>query len=255
LIIQFLGTGTSQGIPVVGCTCDACVSEDVNDKRLRSSILVRKNNTNILVDCGPDLRQQLLINKIDNVDAILLTHEHNDHTAGLDDIRPINFKQNKIIPLYGQDRVIKNMQSRYNYALCEHPYPGSPRISTHVINPLEKFNIGYIDILPINYLHGNLEVMGYIFDRKAAYLTDLSSIEDKNIQLLENLDVLILDALQIEKHHAHLSLEEAINLSTKINANSTYLIHMSHTMGLVKIWSQLLPPNINPSYDGLTLEL
>ncbi len=253
MIVKFLGTGTSQGIPVIGCDCEACTSQNTHDDRLRPSIYLSKGENTILVDCGPDLRTQLLRYKIDDVDHILLTHEHNDHTAGLDDIRPINFKHHKTIPIYGLPRVIENIEKRFDYIFESNPYPGSPKVDAISISPYELLILDSIEVMPIEYTHSSITVMGYVFDNKVAYLTDLSAIEEKALSYLGNLKILILDCLQFKEHHAHLSLNEAIDLAQKIQAEKTYLIHMSHTMGPVNEWSKTLPENIFASFDGLEL--
>jgi phosphoribosyl 1,2-cyclic phosphate phosphodiesterase len=255
LIVKFLGTGTSQGIPVVGCHCATCTSENPHNHRLRSSIWIEHNDTSLIIDTGPDLRHQLLSYQISDVDAILITHEHNDHTAGLDDIRPINFLHNKVIPLYAMARVIKNIRERFAYIFDDNPYPGSPQLSTHELVDREPIMIKNISVMPIEYMHGSLPILGYMIDR-LAYITDASQISDDTITLLRNtgLKYLVLNALHKKKHHSHFNLEEAIDMAVSIGAETTYLIHMSHTMGQVEGWSKELPDNVFPAYDGLVLQ-
>jgi phosphoribosyl 1,2-cyclic phosphate phosphodiesterase len=254
LILKFLGTGTSQGIPVIGCDCNTCTSKNTHNKRLRSSAYIVNGNDKILIDCGPDLRQQFLTNNIDDLDAIIVTHEHNDHTAGLDDIRPINFRHNKSIPLFTNKRVKDDLAKRYEYVFLSNPYPGSPKIELNEIEFYESFNIGETKILPLKVQHGELEIIG-IRINNMAYLTDVSALDFSTLQHLKELDVLVISALQRASHHAHLCFEDAINLARKIGAKNTYLIHMSHTLGDVEEWSKELDSNIHYAYDGLELEM
>jgi phosphoribosyl 1,2-cyclic phosphate phosphodiesterase len=251
--IKFLGTGTSQGIPVVGCKCSACTSTNIKDKRLRSSLFIELNDTKIIIDTGPDLRQQLLTHHISNLDAILYTHEHNDHTAGLDDVRPINFLNEKIIPAYGLHRVLADIEVRFKYAFTETPYPGAPRIDLIPIKPFDLINIHDIEVLTLDIIHGSIHILGYrIFNM--AYLTDVSAITEETYAQLQDLDILIISALQHKAHHSHISMEEAISIAQKINAKSTYFIHMSHTLGPLVEWEPQLPTSIFAAYDGLSLE-
>lgn len=249
--ITFLGTGTSQGIPVIGCDCTVCKSTNLKNKRLRSSIFVEYQSGKILIDTGPDLRMQLLENNIDDIDYILYTHEHNDHTAGLDDIRPINFRNQKIVKAYGLERVIADIKVRFHYAFDDNPYPGSPQIE---LIPITKHAIIMDGITCISINHGNIDILGYRIE-DFAYLTDIKFIEEDEFEKLRNLDVVVISALQKKSHHSHQSLDEAISLAQKINAKKTYLTHMSHTMGLVENWSSHLPETIYPAYDGLILQL
>lgn len=249
--ITFLGTGTSQGIPVIGCDCAVCHSPNHKNIRSRSSVFIDGPMGKILIDTGPDLRMQLLKNKIDDVDFILYTHEHNDHTAGLDDIRPINFRNQKIVNAYGLERVIDDIKIRFHYAFDDNPYPGSPQIE---LIPVTKHSILMDNIFCISINHGNIDILGYRIGN-FAYLTDVKFIEDIELEKLKNLDAVVISALQIKSHHSHQSLAEAIILAQKINAKKTYLTHMSHTMGLVESWSTQLPESIMPAYDGLILQL
>lgn len=254
MIIKFLGTGTSQGIPVVGCKCDACTSIDPHDKRLRTSIFVECQGTKLLIDTGPDLRQQLLVNEIDDIDAILTTHEHNDHTAGLDDVRPINFRHQKTLPLYSIPRVLRNIETRFPYIFEANPYPGAPRIQLQAIVSFESFDVGNLSILPIEYDHGTLRIIGFRI-KDSAYLTDVSHLDEKAMQHLKGLKILVLSALQRERHKAHLSIGEAVEVAKEIGAEQTYFIHMSHTLGRASLWTKDLPPAIHAAFDGLTLNI
>jgi phosphoribosyl 1,2-cyclic phosphate phosphodiesterase len=254
LIIKFLGTGTSQGIPVIGCKCDTCNSTDPHDKRLRTSIFVESEGAKLLIDTGPDLRLQLLTNDIHDIDAILTTHEHNDHTAGLDDVRPINFRHQKTLPLYSIPRVLRNIETRFPYIFEADPYPGAPRIQLQAIEPFELFNVGNVSILPIEYDHGSLKIIGFRI-KDMAYLTDVSHLDENAMKHLHGLKVLILSALQREPHNSHLSVEEAISVAKEIGAIRTYFIHMSHTLGPASVWTKNLPLGIQASYDGLMLNI
>ncbi|MBK8698907.1 MAG: MBL fold metallo-hydrolase [Saprospiraceae bacterium] len=252
MIIKFLGTGTSQGIPVLGCTCATCSSEDARDKRLRTSAYVEFEGLRILIDTGPDLRQQLISNHIFDLDAILFTHEHNDHTAGLDDVRPINFLQQKSIPAYGLDRVMKDLKVRYNYIFGQNHYPGSPKVEAHIIDPLQSFAIRNVVIQPLQIIHSDLPILGFRIGRMA-YITDVSFIPQETAIQLNDLDVLVISALQFHPHHAHFSLNETLAAASLIGAKNTYLIHMSHSMGPVAEWTKLLPSGVFAAHDGLTL--
>ncbi len=250
--LHFLGTGTSQGIPVVGCKCDTCSSHNLKDKRLRSSVHVIYNGVHIQIDTGPDFRTQLLRNDITHIDAVLFTHEHQDHIAGLDDVRPIIFKTGLAMPIYAQERVINRIRKVYDYAFEEQPYPGAPRIITHKINK-KPFSIQGVEVLPIPIVHGQLPILGYRIGGMA-YLTDTNLIPDESISLLENLDVLILDALHHREHFSHFTLEQALLQAKKIGAKQTYFIHMSHHMGTHEFVEKQLPKEMNLGYDGLEIK-
>jgi len=246
--IIFLGTGTSTGIPQIGCTCDTCLSGDTKDKRLRASVLITEGESQILIDCGPDLRQQLLLNNVSQLSAVLLTHEHYDHIGGLDDVRPLGNTQ-----LYGEKRVLDIIRRNMPYSFSENKYPGVPLIDLNEIGE-EEFLVNNIRIQPIRVMHANLPILGYRIG-KFAYLTDVKTLSDKSIDQLQGLDTLVLTALRTQKHISHLSLDEALNIATKINARKTYFTHMSHDMGLHATINKLLPDNIELAYDGLQLKL
>lgn len=252
--VKFLGTGTSQGIPVIGCKCNTCLSPNPHDNRLRSSIFIELNDRKILIDTGPDLRSQFLKYGLDDIDYILYTHEHNDHTAGLDDVRPVNFKHEKIIRAFAQQRVVDNLTQRFGYAF-DFKYSAAPRISlTAIEEGIDKFYLEDIAVLPIEIKHGTLPILGYRIGN-FAYLTDVSEIPKPSLDRLKDLEVVVLSALQKEKHYSHFSLEEAIEIAKVVKAQKTYFIHMSHTMGKVSNWSKDLPPKIQASYDGLEIEI
>lgn len=246
--IIFLGTGTSTGIPQIGCKCDTCLSVDKKDKRLRASVMITEGESQILIDCGPDLRQQLLLNNISKLSAVLLTHEHYDHIGGLDDVRPLGNTQ-----LYGEKRVLDIIRRNMPYSFSENKYPGVPLIDLHEIGE-EEFYVNNIKIQPIRVMHANLPILGYRIG-KFAYLTDVKTLSDKSIDQLQGLDVLVLTALRYQKHISHLSLDEALDIATKVNARKTYFTHMSHDMGLHEVANKLLPINIELASDGLQLNL
>lgn len=246
--ILFLGTGTSTGVPQIGCTCNVCNSTDKKDKRLRASVLISIGEIEILIDCGPDFRQQVLINKITRFSAILLTHEHYDHIGGLDDIRPLGLTQ-----LYGEKRVLSVIKRNMHYSFSENKYPGVPLIQLHEIDE-NNFKINDLLIQPIRIMHADLPILGFRIGN-TAYLTDVKTIDCDSIDLLKNLDILVLNALRLSKHISHLSLEEAIGLANKIGARETYFTHMSHAIGQHEQINQLLPKNMHLAYDGLKLKI
>ena len=252
--IYFLGTGTSQGIPVIGNDDPVCRSEDLKDKRLRVSVLVSWDTFVIIIDCGPDFRQQMLISKCTKLDAILFTHEHSDHTAGIDDIRPFNFKQGAI-PIFAHDRVLKNLQKRFDYIFeTENKYPGAPSVSSHNVIENETFYIGNKAIIPINALHGDLQVFGYRID-KFAYLTDIKTIETQEIEKLEGLEVLVINALRIEQHKTHFNLEEALNFIALLQPKKTFLTHISYNFGFHEEIQKNLPENVFLAFDNLEIKI
>ena len=252
--IYFLGTGTSQGIPVIGNDDPVCRSEDLKDKRLRVSVLVSWDTFVIIIDCGPDFRQQMLISKCTKLDAILFTHEHSDHTAGIDDIRPFNFKQGAI-PIFAHDRVLKNLQKRFDYIFeTENKYPGAPSVSSYNVIENETFYIGNKAIIPINALHGDLQVFGYRID-KFAYLTDIKTIETQEIEKLEGLEVLVINALRIEKHKTHFNLEEALNFIALLQPKKTFLTHISYNFGFHEEIQKNLPENVFLAFDNLEIKI
>jgi len=248
----FLGTGTSQGVPLIGCQCEVCQSNDDKDKRLRSSVLVRTQKTTIVVDTGPDFRQQMLREKVNQLDAVLFTHEHKDHIAGLDDIRAYNFILKKKMPVYANARVIKALEREFHYIFNDEKYPGVPEIEIHEIN-INGLIIGDIEILPVEVMHYKLPVYGFVFNKKIAYITDAHYISESEKDKLKNLDVLILNALRREKHISHFTLNEAIELIQELKPRKAYLTHISHQLGKHEVVSKELPENIFLAYDGLSI--
>lgn len=253
LKITFLGTGTSQGIPVIGSKHPVCLSSDPKDKRLRVSILVEWENFHFVIDCGPDFRQQMLRSGLKHLDGILFTHEHADHTAGLDDIRPFFFRQGNI-PVYLSERVHLNLAQRFNYIFSEHnKYPGAPTVEVQVVEAKKSFLVGNKKVIPIDIMHNNLPVFGYRIDN-FAYLTDVKTIAESEIEKLKDLDCLVLSALRIEPHNNHLNLAEALVLIEKIKPRQAYLTHISHLMGFHKKVSEQLPAGVALAYDTLSIQ-
>lgn len=247
-----LGTGTSQGIPVIGCDCEACISDDVRDDRLRSGVAIESNGVHILIDTGPDLRQQMLKMNLKHINAILYTHEHNDHVAGLDDIRPFNFIQKADMPFYGLSRVLNDIKRRFSYVFVENPYPGSPRATLHTIKPGENFFIDTLEIIPIEVMHGTLPILGYRIG-DFSFITDASLLSEESKHLLMGTKVLVISALRKEKHPSHFTLQQAIDVVQEMKIEKAYLTHISHRMGVTKEWEKELPANIFPAYDGLEI--
>lgn len=252
--VYFLGTGTSQGIPVIGSNHPVCKSTDFKDKRLRVSVWISWGNHSFVIDCGPDFRQQMLSSNCQKVDAILFTHEHADHTAGIDDIRPFNFKQGEI-PIYAHQRVIDNLRRRFDYVFeTVNKYPGAPSVATIEVVNNEPFSLGNKTVIPIDVMHGNLQVFGYRID-DFAYLTDVKTIEKSEIEKLKNLKVLVINALREEPHDTHFNLKEALDFITLVQPKTTYLTHISHIMGYHEEVQKNLPPNVFLAYDNLEITL
>jgi phosphoribosyl 1,2-cyclic phosphate phosphodiesterase len=251
--VTFLGTGTSQGVPVIGCTCEVCQSLDFRDKRLRSSIQVETSNQSFVVDTGPDFRQQMLRERVKRIDAILFTHAHRDHTAGLDDVRAYNFLQKMDMPVYGTEEVLDQLKIEYAYAFAKDTYPGIPRLLLNLIDSL-PFTVNGIDIVPLPVLHLKLPVLGFRFGN-FSYITDANFIPDSTLEKLQGTEILVLNALQRESHISHFNLEEALAMVEKIKPKKTYFTHISHKLGTHADVSKELPSDIVLAYDGLQLEV
>ena len=250
----FLGTGTSQGVPVIGCNCTICQSKDPKDQRLRTAGLFRNSDTGILIDAGPDLRQQMLRAKVQHLDAICLTHEHNDHIIGMDDVRPFNFSSGKSMAVYAADRVQQDLKHRFAYIFEHNPYPGAPRLELHSIHKGEPFYVNDIKMIPIEVWHGRMPVLGFRIGN-CTYITDAKTIAAKELEKVKGTDILILNALHHSTHHSHLNLEEALELIAIINPKQAYLTHISHRMGLTSEVNPRLPANVQLAYDGLTFDV
>ena len=249
--ITFLGTGTSQGIPIIGSTHPVCLSENPKDKRLRVSILVEWDDYTFVVDCGPDFRQQMLRANVSKIDGIIFTHEHADHTMGLDDIRPFFFRQGDI-SLYAHQRVFKALEKRFDYIFTtKKKYPGVPNV-TNIEVKNEPFFAGNINVIPVEGLHYKLQVFGYRF-KDFAYLTDMKSVADEEVEKLQNLEVLVVNALRIEPHISHFNLEEALSFIERVKPKRAYLTHISHLLGFHEDVQQNLPDNVFLAYDNLQI--
>lgn len=249
--ITFLGTGTSQGIPVITCKCAVCRSTDYRDKRLRVSVLVETEDKTIVIDSGPDFRYQMLRAGVQDLDAILFTHEHKDHVAGLDDIRPFNYLLKKNIDIYATERVQHALKREFSYIFSEVHYPGLPQIDLHTITDV-PFYIGEREIIPLNIMHYKLPILGFRIG-DFTYITDAKTIADDTLDKVKGARILVVNALQREQHISHFTLDEAIAFSQKVGAETTYFTHISHNLGLHEIVEKDLPENIKLAHDGLII--
>lgn len=287
--LTFLGTGTSQGVPIIGCKCPKCLSSDPRDKRLRSAALVEMDGLTILIDAGPDFRAQMLAAGVSHLDAILLTHNHKDHTGGLDDVRSLNYIDRKAAEIYCEEKVLKTLRNDYAYAFAEHKYPGAPEWHIHIIDErpfrvdsnkdsgeLEwVHDVGYFyrkadgslvasdnavveaphqgaNVIPIRGFHDDMPVLGFRFGN-IAYITDMSRLPEAELAKLTGLEHLTLNTVGYKPHHSHFSLEEALELAERIGPKHTWLTHLSHTFPCHRDFSRDLPPAVQPAYDGLTI--
>lgn len=248
------GTGTSQGVPVIGCQCAVCKSSDPRDNRLRTAAFIEANDVHIAIDAGPDFRQQMLAVGAISLDAVLITHEHNDHIAGLDDVRPFNFRQRREMKLYALSRVADDIQHRFSYVFSKNPYPGAPRIDIEIIKPFDPLQVKDLSILPLSVYHGKMEVLGFRIN-DLTYITDAKHIPEETQEKVRGSKVLILNALHHRPHYSHFNLEEAIEMSKVLGAEMTYLTHVSHDMGLYEEIAPKLPSGIQLAYDGLSFKL
>lgn len=253
MTITFLGTGTSQGVPVIGCNCEVCRSVDFRDKRLRSSIHLEVNGKSFIIDSGPDFRQQVLRERINKLDALIFTHEHKDHTAGMDDIRSYNFHQQKNMPIYGTKKVLEQIKKEFSYAFAEFKYPGVPLIDAIEIEN-KPFEIEGVRFSPIEVMHFKLPVFGYRVN-DFTYITDANLISDQEIKKIEGSKVIVLNALQKTEHLSHFTFDEAVDLLKKLKPEKAFLIHLSHRMGLHREVEKELPDFIRIAYDGLKVRL
>ncbi len=251
--ITFLGTGTSTGVPQIGCECPVCRSTDMRDKRLRCSGLIEVNGQRILIDCGPDFREQMIrLNDFRAIDAVLITHEHYDHVGGLDDLRP--FCVFGDMTVYAEHYTAERLRQRIPYCFAEQLYPGVPRIELKELTALQPFTVGSVEIMPIRVFHAKMPILGYRIG-KMAWITDMLELPDVSLEQLKDLDVLVLNALRREPHISHQTLEQALSTAKRVGARQTYLIHMSHQMGLYSEVSKILPDTISLAYDGLSISL
>ncbi|QCR21180.1 MBL fold metallo-hydrolase [Pontibacter sp. SGAir0037] len=251
--VTFLGTGTSQGVPVIGCSCEVCRSVDYRDKRLRVSIHLQVNDKSIIIDTGPDFRQQVLRERIKTLDALVFTHEHKDHTAGLDDIRAYNFLQNKDMPVYGEERVLRQLKQEFSYIFADFKYPGIPRVELYPVTET-PFEVEGVTFTPIRVMHYKLPIFGYRIG-DFTYITDANYISENEKEKIRGSKVIVLNALRHEPHISHFSLQEAIKVLDELQPEQAYLTHISHLLGQHRHIEQELPENIHLAYDGLQIEV
>lgn len=253
LKITFLGTGTSQGVPVIGSKHPVCLSEDAKDKRLRSSVLIEWDTYAYVIDCGPDFRQQMLRAGCEKIDGILFTHEHSDHVLGLDDIRPFYFKQGNI-SIYASKRVVKSLKQRFDYIFkTKNRYPGAPSVNIHNIKN-KPFKLQNIKVLPVKGMHANLKVFGFRFD-DFCYTTDIKTMSETEMEKIKGVKVLVVNALRVEPHYSHFNLEEALAFIAKIKPERAYLTHISHLLGFHAEVEKQLPENVFLAYDNLIISI
>lgn len=254
MTVTFLGTGTSQGIPVIGSMHPVCLSKNPKDKRLRVSVLIEWDQFGYVVDCGPDFRQQMLNCGCTKINGIVFTHEHADHTAGLDDIRPFNFRQGDL-PIYAHARVLEQLEERFAYIFAtENRYPGAPAVIKNEIQNNQPFKLGNIEVIPVNGSHFHMQVFGFRFD-DFAYLTDMKTVEPEEIEKIKNVKVLVINALREESHMSHFSLSEALEFIKKVNPERAYLTHISHHLGFHDEVQSRLPKNVYLAYDNLQIDV
>ncbi|MGV3586313.1 MAG: MBL fold metallo-hydrolase [Adhaeribacter sp.] len=253
MTVTFLGTGTSQGVPVIGCECEVCRSLDFRDKRLRVSVHLQIKDKSIIIDSGPDFRQQVLRERIKKLDALLFTHEHKDHTSGLDDIRAYNFMHNYDMPLYGEERVLNQLKQEFSYIFSGHNYPGIPRVKLFPITE-EPFDLFGTTVIPIRVKHYKLPVLGFRINN-FTYITDVNYIADAELAKIAGSEVIVLGALRKEPHISHYSLGEAVEILSQLKPRQAYLTHISHLMGLHHEVEAELPDFVSLAYDGLKIEL
>ena len=250
--VTFLGTGTSQGVPVIACQCPVCQSDDPRDKRLRSSVLIEVGGLNLVIDPGPDFRQQMLTFDVRSLNAILITHEHKDHIAGLDDVRAFNWITKKPVDVFAEERVLRAVKNEFAYAFAEHPYPGVPKINLKAIDE-HAFKINETEIIPIRGMHMKLPVLGFRIGN-FSYLTDFNYISEEALNKVRGSEVVVLNGVRKEPHISHYSLGEAVEVLQKINPAIGYITHISHQLGRYAIENPILPANVQLSYDGLVVE-
>lgn len=253
MIVTFLGTGTSTGVPQIGCNCEVCTSSDARDQRLRCSALVSLDNgQNLLIDCGPDFRTQMLAAGQPPVHAALLTHSHYDHVGGIDDLRPYCIPDG--FSLYCQADVAQDLRTRVPYGFAVNHYPGAPVFHIHTVDPHEPFTVAGVQVVPLPVMHASLPIIGFRIG-SMAYVTDCKVMPPETEALLQGLDLLVINTLGVRQHHSHMSLSDALPLIARIGAKRTYLTHMSHRIGLHANSDSLLPPGVHLAYDGLRVKV
>lgn len=251
--ITVLGTGTSQGVPVVACSCEVCLSHDLKDKRLRTSVLVTVGKTSIAIDAGPDFRQQMLREAVRSLSAVVITHSHKDHIGGLDDVRAFNWVQKRPMDVFASKQVLRVVKKEFSYAFDEDKYPGTPQINLHTINS-RPFFINELKVLPVKAWHYKMPVLGFRIG-SFSYLTDANYIEPRELEKMRGSKVIMINALRKEKHISHYSLNEALALAAELQPQETYFTHISHQMGLYSKVQNELPPNTFLAYDGLKISI
>ncbi len=251
MTVTFLGTGTSQGVPVIACNCEVCLSADRRDKRLRTSVMLEDGEQVIVIDSGPDFRYQMLRENVQRLDAIVFTHEHKDHISGLDDIRAFNYKQQGPIDVYADQRVQEALKREFHYIFAEFKYPGIPQLTLHTIGK-DPFYVGKLKFIPIEVMHYKLPVWGFRIN-DFTYITDAKTVAEAEIEKIKGSKILVINALQKQNHISHFTIDEAIAFAESIGAEKTYLTHISHRLGKHADISKILPPGIELAYDGLNL--
>ena len=250
--LTFLGTGTSTGVPQIGCTCQVCHSNDYKDKRFRASAIINCNESNLLIDCGPDFRTQILSCNSPHIDALLITHSHYDHVGGVDDLRP--YCKDIVFPIYCKADVCEDLKNRVPYCFTKHPYPGVPSFNLNIIKPGNTFSINGISIEPLPIMHYRLEILGFKIGN-LAYITDAKTIPLDTIKKITGIDTLVINALRIEEHISHMTLQDALNIIKHTQPRIAYLTHISHDMGLHQDVEKSLPENVKIAYDNLSINI
>lgn len=251
--LTFLGTGTSVGVPTIGCRCKVCTSSDPHDRRLRCSAMVETKQTRILIDCGPDFREQMLRQEFRKIDAILITHSHYDHVGGMDDVRP--FCEFGDINVFADPISAKSLHASMPYCFAEHLYPGVPKISLNTINPHERLRINELEVVPFRVMHDKLPILGFKIG-KLAYITDMKTIPEEEIGLLQDIDFLVVNALRFTKpHHSHMLVDEALAFAKRTSAKRVFFTHMCHDIGLHEEVNRMLPEGVTLAFDGETVEI
>ena len=251
--VEFLGTGTSSGVPMIACKCEVCLSANKNDRRLRSSILIRSEQATVVIDTTPDFRYQMLRSKVDHLDAVVFTHSHKDHIGGLDDIRAYNFFSQRPMPLYANEETAVALKRDFYYAFSDNKYPGIPELDLHVQDG-QPFQVADLFFRPIHVRHLHMGVSGYRIG-DFTYITDANHIEEPELEKIRGSRILVINALRQEKHLSHFTLQEAIDLATELNIPQTYFTHISHQMGLHDEVNKQLPKGMQLAHDGLILEV
>ncbi len=255
LRITLLGTGTSQGVPLIGCHCEVCLSKNPKDKRLRSSCLIEsKEGTVLSIDAGPDFRQQMLTYNVSRLDAILVTHSHRDHISGLDDVRSYNYLQSEAMPIYSNKMALEEIKCAFAYCFREPRYPGLPNFKLCVIDKKESFRVKELEVIPIEVMHHKLPILAYRINN-FAYITDAKTINEEEMEKLRGVEFMVVNALRREEHFSHFNLQEALDLIKEIKPKQAYLTHISHFLGLHNEVTKELPSNVSLAYDGLTIEI